>query len=301
MLMMLFLLCFIALIVGLIKPSLIIRWGDEEQKTRKKVFGIFLLAFVMITAVGGLTHKLENKKEVAQKNVEEKAEINNNASSDGSADPRVKNEDGSTTVKLNNGYLTEYPDGTTISVTGKFKTETKGAYKALDIEKNGKGMDSDTIRNILGQELRNQMSRDKYYDRERDRVLRIAKNNGFDASVDNDGDPLIQVKLYRVTDKNLQHAEWQVEIYTRSDIRKADPGLVAAEMSASIKGMIRDLPNYSKIQLNCVSNPKGENDGDLNLVTISYYKDVNAITKSTTHCQLVNGEIGTAILFDVMN
>ena len=37
-----FVISFILLIVGLVKPSLVIRWG-EEGKTRKKVVKLFLL------------------------------------------------------------------------------------------------------------------------------------------------------------------------------------------------------------------------------------------------------------------
>lgn len=40
----LFLISFICLITGLIKPKTVIRWGDENKKTRK--LGLSFLAFI---------------------------------------------------------------------------------------------------------------------------------------------------------------------------------------------------------------------------------------------------------------
>lgn len=53
----LFTLCLVALFIGLIKPGLVIRWGDQTQKTRKgvlKYYGIgLLLFFALSTAFAG--------------------------------------------------------------------------------------------------------------------------------------------------------------------------------------------------------------------------------------------------------
>jgi hypothetical protein len=43
-----FVISFILLIVGLVKPSLVIRWGEEEGKTRKTVVKLFLLTIIKI-------------------------------------------------------------------------------------------------------------------------------------------------------------------------------------------------------------------------------------------------------------
>ncbi len=42
----------VALFVGLIKPSLVIRWGDPEKRTRGKVLKTYLIAFVVFFALG---------------------------------------------------------------------------------------------------------------------------------------------------------------------------------------------------------------------------------------------------------
>lgn len=37
----LFLVCFIAIIVGLIKPTAVIRWGNSDKRNRKKVLKFY--------------------------------------------------------------------------------------------------------------------------------------------------------------------------------------------------------------------------------------------------------------------
>lgn len=50
----LFLISIVALIIGLIKPELVIRWGDKEKKNRKsvlKVYGVSIIAFFVLFSI----------------------------------------------------------------------------------------------------------------------------------------------------------------------------------------------------------------------------------------------------------
>ena len=44
----LFLLCVIALITGLINPNLVIRWGSPSKRNRKKVLKIYVTVLILI-------------------------------------------------------------------------------------------------------------------------------------------------------------------------------------------------------------------------------------------------------------
>ena len=46
---------FIALVLGLIKPSLVVRWGDEASRTRKKAFKTYLLVLIIAVVGAGIT------------------------------------------------------------------------------------------------------------------------------------------------------------------------------------------------------------------------------------------------------
>lgn len=48
---MLFILCFIALIVGLINPSFVIRWGKPAGRNRKKVIKLYLIGLILLYIV----------------------------------------------------------------------------------------------------------------------------------------------------------------------------------------------------------------------------------------------------------
>ena len=56
---------FIALIVGLVKPQLVLRWTDKP--TRLKVFGYWILATVLVGIIGVATERDEDK---AKTNIE---------------------------------------------------------------------------------------------------------------------------------------------------------------------------------------------------------------------------------------
>ena len=65
----LFFFSFVVLIVGLIKPSIVIRWGEEEKKTRKSVMGVFMSIFVATIILGMFTTEPSNKNQ--DKNAEQ--------------------------------------------------------------------------------------------------------------------------------------------------------------------------------------------------------------------------------------
>ncbi|NCB42205.1 MAG: hypothetical protein EOM59_06255 [Clostridia bacterium] len=80
----LFLVCIAALFIGLLKPDLVIRWGDQTKKTRKSVlkyYGIgLLLFFALSTAFAGNTESdskdISNTSNTAQ---EEPAAVDKSA------------------------------------------------------------------------------------------------------------------------------------------------------------------------------------------------------------------------------
>ncbi|MEI4831396.1 hypothetical protein WAX78_18385 [Bacillus sp. FJAT-53711] len=61
----LFLVCLVALVVGMIKPQLVVRWGDTEKRNRKSVlkyYGIGLIAsFVLLGATSSNEEKKQEK------------------------------------------------------------------------------------------------------------------------------------------------------------------------------------------------------------------------------------------------
>ena len=66
----LFFVCLIALIIGIIKPQLVVRWGEEGKRNRKSVlkfYGIGVIAmFVLVGVTADDTKKAEETKAVAK-------------------------------------------------------------------------------------------------------------------------------------------------------------------------------------------------------------------------------------------
>lgn len=66
----LFVVCLIALIIGIIKPQLVVRWGEEGKRNRKSVlkfYGIGVIAmFVLVGVTADDTKKAEETKAVAK-------------------------------------------------------------------------------------------------------------------------------------------------------------------------------------------------------------------------------------------
>ncbi|MGG1140086.1 hypothetical protein [Bacillus mycoides] len=76
----LFFVCLIALIIGIIKPQLVVRWGAVEKRTRKSVlkfYGIGLIAmFVLMVATANDTKKTEETNtEAKPAKAEQKKEL----------------------------------------------------------------------------------------------------------------------------------------------------------------------------------------------------------------------------------
>ncbi len=53
---------FIALILGLIKPSIVVRWGDVEKRTRKKAFVTYLISCILAMVFMVVTTPDQNPK-----------------------------------------------------------------------------------------------------------------------------------------------------------------------------------------------------------------------------------------------
>lgn len=154
----------IFLVVGLIKPSLIIRWGSEERKTRKAVAGMFFFVFVGLTIILCLTTNTdkENKKEnnVA---VVEKNSIDTGINPDADVDVDV-HEDGSITKVYSKGFLVV--------------EETK-AYRDAVKEKTDReltiGMTYEEAKKILGDDKVRKVK--KEYDKEK--IKSLAEKYGY--------------------------------------------------------------------------------------------------------------------------
>lgn len=70
----LFLVSIVALIIGLIKPALVVRWGSGENKNRKSVLKVYGLAIIVFFILFSITTPSGNNEEIieTEKKVEEK-------------------------------------------------------------------------------------------------------------------------------------------------------------------------------------------------------------------------------------
>lgn len=62
---------FLALVIGLIKPSLVVRWGDADSRNRKKVFKTYFVLTVIAIAALGVTAPSNNTNKNEPKTVAE--------------------------------------------------------------------------------------------------------------------------------------------------------------------------------------------------------------------------------------
>ncbi|QPW62059.1 CHASE3 domain-containing protein [Clostridium botulinum] len=76
--MLLFLLCFIALIVGLINPKLTIKWGNNKQRNRKKVLLSYGVGAVVLFVLAGITADNTTSQVANSQNVQHKVEVQQN-------------------------------------------------------------------------------------------------------------------------------------------------------------------------------------------------------------------------------
>lgn len=66
----LFLVSIVALVVGLIKPELVVRWGSEEKKNRKSVLKVYGLAIIAFLILFSITTPSSNDEETAENDEE---------------------------------------------------------------------------------------------------------------------------------------------------------------------------------------------------------------------------------------
>lgn len=66
----LFLISIVALVVGLIKPELVVRWGSEEKKNRKSVLKVYGLAIIAFLILFSITTPSSNDEETAENDEE---------------------------------------------------------------------------------------------------------------------------------------------------------------------------------------------------------------------------------------
>lgn len=294
--MLMILVSFVALVVGLIKPSLVIRWGDEEKKNRKTVLKLFLGIFLILLVLGVATNEPTAKKNT--KNVAVSDNVENKQSENTAGKNVVHNEDGSITTRYSDTKsMTEYPDKTVLVIDGHDTKKSTGRYKSLDFR----------LPDLLEKEVKDSTVYEKYQDmhnRYNDkgnikRIALIARNNGI-ALLDERNS--IIITGYKFNDNNSKEIEWCLKLISKSDIRKANPDLVAAEGRAILRSMARDLPEFSKFELTIGSGFQSNDldEGDTNMITLTYYKTPNVVTEFLHKCQTVNGEKGSYLLWDVV-
>lgn len=67
----------IALVIGLIKPELVVRWGNQEKKNRKSVLKVYGLAIIAFFILFSITTPSSNNEEVAEAETELEENIDN--------------------------------------------------------------------------------------------------------------------------------------------------------------------------------------------------------------------------------
>lgn len=67
----------IALVIGLIKPELVVRWGNPEKKNRKSVLKVYGLAIIAFFILFSITTPSSNNEEVAEVETELEENIDN--------------------------------------------------------------------------------------------------------------------------------------------------------------------------------------------------------------------------------
>lgn len=67
----------IALVIGLIKPELVVRWGNQEKKNRKSVLKVYGLAIIAFFILFSITTPSSNNEEVVEAETELEENIDN--------------------------------------------------------------------------------------------------------------------------------------------------------------------------------------------------------------------------------
>ena len=272
------LLSIILLIVGLIKPSLVIRWGEEEGKTRKQVVKLFLALFITANVIGVLTADVTSNKNKGNK---EKVETQVASDKEGKDNNDLK------VVEEKDGFVT-YSDGSVIRETmgGTFKWTA--AYK--EIEKKEKKMSRDEQYDILGEDKILRLENEILDEKKIREVVDVAKKCGINPSMFKGkyfgaGNEIYIVRVKKGLFKD--DIQYGVKISEVADIRKANPDTVVEEMKNTIKTLAEKMPEYAEIEL-LKSTPESKmsigeikeiTPGDISQISVTYYKKTNAITK----------------------
>ncbi len=268
----------------------------KKKKNRKTVLKLFLGIFLILLVLGVATNEPTAKKNT--KNVAVSDNVENKQSENTAEKNVVHNEDGSITTRYSDTKsMTEYPDKTVLVIDGHDTKKSTGRYKSLDFR----------LSDLLEKEVKDSTVYEKYQDMHNryndkgniNRIALIARNNGI-ALLDESNS--IIITGYKFNDNNSKEIEWCLKLISKSDIRKANPDLVAAEGRAILRSMARDLPEFSKFELTIGSGFQSNDldEGDTNMITLTYYKTPNVVTEFLHKCQTVNGEKGSYLLWDVV-
>lgn len=85
------LLSVVALVVGIIKPSIVIRWGDEDTKNRKSVLKYYGIGIIVFFILFGITIPEEDDVEKAE--IENEEELEEKEESENEEEPKEKKEE----------------------------------------------------------------------------------------------------------------------------------------------------------------------------------------------------------------
>lgn len=269
----LFVISFILLIVGLIKPSLIIRWGREETKTRKQIIGLFFIVFIILVLLGVAFDKNTHPKD-------------NNISTSTTISTDETNKD-LKVVEEKDG-VTTYSDGSIVKETmgGTFKWTA--AYK--EIKNKEKKMSRDEQYDILGEDKLIKLENENLDEKKIREVVEVAKKCGINPSMFKGkyfgaGNEIYIVRVKKGLFKD--DIQYGVKISEVADIRKANPDTVVEEMKNTIKTLAEKMPEYAEIEL-LKSTPESKmpigelkeiTPGDISQISVTYHKKTNAITK----------------------
>jgi hypothetical protein len=85
----LWIICIIALFIGIIKPNLVIKWGNSEKRNRNKVFKVYGIGFVLLFILFVISLNNTEASTDTHKDTEESITENEKTSDDKVADVKV--------------------------------------------------------------------------------------------------------------------------------------------------------------------------------------------------------------------
>ncbi len=298
----LFVLLLIALIVGLIKPSLVIRWGAKEERNRKQVIGLFFVSFVALTVIGTITSLYipQNSNTETNEHIGAGA-INHKNQSD--IIPYNENKP----IKHTNFGVAPIIDsyGNEIHQKDLMTITYTKAYNDLDAPNNHQKMKEEEIEEILGKKKANEIWLN-HEGETCDEIAVIAMDQGFE--LEKQQGPFchweMRSNIEGVNQEKPKDIKWKVIIRSsQKDIRKENSDAVVEKMCKTIQQIIKEMPDHTVLDLH-INNKKPyidqQSDGDLSCVNVTYYRDLNAFTKLVITHRKNNGEEGYDAIYDVV-